>query len=218
MPETTTNFDVKRWIENAKPGDTIRYNNEQATFRNRKGYVLFLEMPDGSIKELDIADVCTWKMLAPDDSNNDAELVRLARQKLQLVAESKGQDNCWYNPVDLLGLMKLFGVEPPPKEDRCLPGREEFELGCRRYQDELYGPPDMLDREAVAQRERDALRQRSGNITTDRKLVSFLYELMRDHLTPGKVEALVSDSQNTPVKCTNGFLAQYAADLADRLE
>ena len=53
---------------------------------------------------------------------------------------------------------------------------------------------------------------------TDDPLVSFLYELMRDHVTPGKVEKVMS--QTVPFKetrLTNGYLASYAMDVAKRL-
>jgi hypothetical protein len=65
----------------------------------------------------------------------------------------------------------------------------------------------------------DSLRKRSGTVTINSKLVSFLYELMRDHLPTGEVEALVRASEDEP-KCTytNGWLAQYAEDLAKRLK
>lgn len=62
-----------------------------------------------------------------------------------------------------------------------------------------------------------ALRAASGSVEVDSKLVSFLYELMRDHLTPGQVEQLVRDSQVQPVQYTNGWLAKYAEYLASRL-
>ena len=65
--------------------------------------------------------------------------------------------------------------------------------------------------------ENDSLRERSGSIKIDSKLVSFLYELMRDHVPPGVVEKLVQDSQMVEVKYTNGWLARYAEDLANRL-
>ncbi len=62
------------------------------------------------------------------------------------------------------------------------------------------------------------LRERSGSIEYDDKLVSFLYELMRDHLTAGQVEALVRESAHTGHTIyTNGWLANYAKDLASRL-
>ena len=63
------------------------------------------------------------------------------------------------------------------------------------------------------------LRQRSGTVTINSKLVSFLYDLMRDHLPPGTVEELVRASEDEPeVTYTNGWLAKYAEDLANRLK
>lgn len=63
------------------------------------------------------------------------------------------------------------------------------------------------------------LRERSGEVTINGKLVSFLYELMRDYLTPGEIEKIVQDSEDEPtVVYTNGWLAKYAEDLANRLK
>lgn len=58
----------------------------------------------------------------------------------------------------------------------------------------------------------------AGDVVINSKLVSFLYELMRDYLTPGKVEELVRNSQDGPFLYTNGYLAKYAEDLANRLK
>lgn len=66
--------------------------------------------------------------------------------------------------------------------------------------------------------ENDALRFRSGDVQINDKLVSFLYELMRDHLPPGMVEKIVRESENPDVTYTNGWLAKYAEDLANRLK
>ena len=66
--------------------------------------------------------------------------------------------------------------------------------------------------------ETKALRERSGSVKINSKLVSFLYELMRDHLPPGKVEELVRASQDPDCIYTNGWLAKYAQDLANRLK
>jgi len=63
-----------------------------------------------------------------------------------------------------------------------------------------------------------AMRVRSGHIVIHSRLVSFLYNLMRDHMPVGDVETLVQDAEDEPdVIYTNGWLANYAADLADRL-
>lgn len=61
------------------------------------------------------------------------------------------------------------------------------------------------------------MRERSGAVDFNSRLVSFLYELMRDQLTPGQVEELVRNSQEPQVEYTNGWLATYAADVATRL-
>lgn len=62
------------------------------------------------------------------------------------------------------------------------------------------------------------LKEESGNVVYDDRLVSFLYSLLRDHLPAGVVEELVRDSQDIPVEYTNGYLANYAKNLADRLK
>lgn len=62
------------------------------------------------------------------------------------------------------------------------------------------------------------LKEESGNVVYDDRLVSFLYSLLRDRLPAGVVEELVRDSQGIPVEYTNGYLAKYAKNLADRLK
>lgn len=62
----------------------------------------------------------------------------------------------------------------------------------------------------------DGLRTRSGNMFYKSRLISFLYDLLRDHLVPSTVEKLVSDA-HPDVYYTNGYLARYAADVAERL-
>lgn len=50
------------------------------------------------------------------------------------------------------------------------------------------------------------------------KVVSFLYELMRDHVPTGVAEHVVKNSENDePTTFSNGYLARYAKDLARRL-
>jgi hypothetical protein len=61
------------------------------------------------------------------------------------------------------------------------------------------------------------MRNRSGNVLIQSKLVSFLYDLMRDHLTAGQVEELIRDATEVEVAYTNGWLAGYAQDVANRL-
>lgn len=66
------------------------------------------------------------------------------------------------------------------------------------------------------------LKERSGDVVTHSNLVSFLYELMRDHLVPGAVAAIVERSQHSALHMstsfTNGWLARYAMDIAERLD
>jgi hypothetical protein len=66
------------------------------------------------------------------------------------------------------------------------------------------------------------LRKASGNVRYPGSdwLTSFLYELMRDEVTPGNVETIVrhiEEETEGDVVYTNGWLAEYAKHLADRL-
>jgi len=74
----------------------------------------------------------------------------------------------------------------------------------------------------------EELRKRSGSVDTNDRLVSFLYMLLHDHLSAGVVEQLVCNAirverylaQKTPPgisEVSNGWLALYAKDLAERL-
>ena len=63
------------------------------------------------------------------------------------------------------------------------------------------------------------LRQDSGAVNFSDKLTSFLYDLMRDHLPLGQVEMLVREAQEQgETRYTNGWLAQYAHNPAERLK
>lgn len=69
-----------------------------------------------------------------------------------------------------------------------------------------------------------AMRRRSGAINTKDLVVTFLYVLMRDQVTPGAVEhvmlQLAAESETVKRKemwLTNGWLAKHAMDIADRL-
>jgi len=67
--------------------------------------------------------------------------------------------------------------------------------------------------------EDDKLRERSGHIVSDDKLVSFLYILLRDHLPSADVEEIVREhTSNNEMLFTNGWLAEYAKDIAGRLK
>jgi hypothetical protein len=54
------------------------------------------------------------------------------------------------------------------------------------------------------------MRERSGKVKVNSRLVSFLYELLRDEVTVGQMEAIVRNSQDPEVEYTNGWLARSA--------
>jgi hypothetical protein len=66
------------------------------------------------------------------------------------------------------------------------------------------------------------IRERSGQIDSGDPLVSFLYVLMRDHLPTGVVAELVTSCEllgdDHQAQLSNGWLAEYAKDLAKRLQ
>lgn len=65
--------------------------------------------------------------------------------------------------------------------------------------------------------------ERSGKVVTDSLLVSFFYDLLRDHVLPGVLEKIVtsieyvSDKGQIEHTLSNGWLALYAEDVAARL-
>ena len=65
------------------------------------------------------------------------------------------------------------------------------------------------------------MREKSGTIKDSSKLVCFLYLLGRDYLSLGKIEKLMmdieQDKKEEEYTYTNGWLAQYAQDVAERL-
>lgn len=60
---------------------------------------------------------------------------------------------------------------------------------------------------------------------TDNEVVAFLYELMRDHVTPGVLERIVTVHEDVKIdepfdfefELSNVHLARYAEELARRL-
>lgn len=63
------------------------------------------------------------------------------------------------------------------------------------------------------------LRERSGSVDSSDTLTLFLYLLMRDHVHTGLVEQVMQDAliAEDGIQYTNGYLANYAAYLADQL-
>jgi len=72
----------------------------------------------------------------------------------------------------------------------------------------------------------ERMRKASGRIDDSRLIVAFLYTLMRDLVPPGRIEHMMLEVSNahdydksefTKNEYTNGWLAQYAQDVAQRL-
>lgn len=71
------------------------------------------------------------------------------------------------------------------------------------------------------------IRHRSGEVNSNDRLVAFLYILMRDHMATGEVAEVVNmtsldaasgiSTQQDEFLFSNGWLAKYAEDLANRL-
>ncbi len=66
------------------------------------------------------------------------------------------------------------------------------------------------------------IRSASGSISLTDPLECFLYLLLRDHLVPNKVEALVEENRvflewEEKLDCTDGWSGRHAQDLARRL-
>lgn len=114
------------------------------------------------------------------------------------VAEPDDPHNC--------GCGHLIGLHSDPVDGRCRvkgcdcnPGHDPYEDGnvsdeCKR------------------------MRKASGRVDDDRALVAFLYHLARDDVTTGDVEMIVDQLVGKgPYRFTNGWLARWAKDVADRL-
>ena len=64
------------------------------------------------------------------------------------------------------------------------------------------------------------LRDRSGSVNATDPIVSFMYILMRDHITPGAVEGILQNYVLIPERDSqfcNGYLGNYAKDIVQRL-
>lgn len=62
------------------------------------------------------------------------------------------------------------------------------------------------------------IREASGNVDSDDPVVALLYVLLRDHVHPSDMAALVKDLRKaSSFRFSNGWLAQYAQFLANDL-
>lgn len=66
----------------------------------------------------------------------------------------------------------------------------------------------------------DRMREASGNVEDSRRLVTLLYLLARDHVPLSGLEQAVDEASAAPmpIRFTNGWLAAWAQDAANRLE
>ena len=72
-------------------------------------------------------------------------------------------------------------------------------------------------RESRDERFTRLIRKASGEVEIRSRLVSFLYELMRDEVTPGVVARVLKNSLDPDVRFCNGWLARYAEWVAKQL-
>ncbi len=60
-----------------------------------------------------------------------------------------------------------------------------------------------------------------GIVVEERPIVTFLYLLLRDEVTAGRIDAIVEQVREMPIgvlhRYRNDHLARYAAELADKL-
>lgn len=77
------------------------------------------------------------------------------------------------------------------------------------------------DADDIASAHSQLMRLRSGGVDSTDPLVAFLYVLMRDYVVPGSIEEIMlSKMPRTPeetVHYSNGYLARYAMDIAERI-
>lgn len=117
------------------------------------------------------------------------------------------------------GWLKSFTHGMINSEIGFFSNKEARDLGYKYYQIfvEKKIPKNIkmyTDQDKIA-----TLRERSGTVRINSKLVSFLYQLIRDHVPPGEIEKIVQESEDNPdVTYTNGWLARYAEDLSNRLK
>jgi hypothetical protein len=77
-----------------------------------------------------------WETWATKDKWFLSDGERRAKAVLQEWADKQGHERCHWHPDILQRLANLFEIKPTVEPK--LPPREEFESGCRRYQEEQY--------------------------------------------------------------------------------
>jgi len=64
---------------------------------------------------------------------------------------------------------------------------------------------------------RDEMFQKSGEIELSDPLVAFLYVMLRNGAGPGVIHEALENMTNQPMRYTNGWLAQYAKYVAEKM-
>jgi len=74
---------------------------------------------------------------------NDSEKLEQIRQVILEWDGKKGHDRCWYYPDLFHKIANIAGVPLSQPTDK--PSRQEFEEGCRFFQEQEYGPSFGLE-------------------------------------------------------------------------
>lgn len=88
--------------------------------------------------------------MRPDDRDHPIKAVDVVERdkRVRFILESlsrrTGHDLCHYEPDAFTQLFKLYQIPMPV--DLMLPPRREFQKGCRRYQNKLYGRRSIFQR------------------------------------------------------------------------
>lgn len=101
----------------------------------------------------------------------------------------------------------LLGFHTDPVDGRCRIKGCDCDRGHDPYED------------GVTSEECRRMRHASGRVDDDRPLVAFLYHLARDEIPCGDIEMQIDQAVKVrgTARFTNGWLARWAQDAADRL-
>lgn len=110
--------------------------------------------------------------------------------------------------------------KPLKKNEKPHKDLPEKEIGIHHHNNKpvVQKDDDMM---RMIQKDNDMMRKISGEVNSDSALVCFFYILMRDYLNAGAVEDIISQrmgrSKAHTYEFTNGWLANYAEDIVNRL-
>ena len=66
-------------------------------------------------------------------------------------------------------------------------------------------------------KDRDEMYKKSGEVELSDPLVAFLYVMLRNGAGPGVIHEALENMTNQPMRYTNGWLAQYAKYVAEKM-